>query len=56
VTISGDVDGSVDVSIMGVAKTKSIHTSGVGDPRFNANKDMNNDGKITILDVAICSS
>jgi hypothetical protein len=56
VTILGDVDGDFHVTILDVVNIASIYASEKGDPNFNPNCDLNNDGKITILDVVTCTA
>jgi hypothetical protein len=55
ITIPGDVDGNHVVNILDVVKMTSIYASKQGDPQFNSNCDIDNDGQITILDVIICT-
>jgi hypothetical protein len=56
VTIPGDVDGDLNVTILDVVEITSIYASKQGDPLFNSNADINCDGKITILDIVICTT
>ena len=44
------------MDILGVAKIIGIHVSKHGDPQFNPNSDIDNDGVITILDVVVRTS
>jgi len=56
VTIPGDVDGDFNVDILDVVKIIGIYVSKHGDPQFNPNSDIDNDGVIIILDVVVCTS
>jgi parallel beta-helix repeat protein len=59
ITIPGDVDGNHVVDIVDVVKITSIYATNQGDPKFmgfSPNCDIDNDGKITMLDLVICTS
>jgi hypothetical protein len=56
VTIPGDVDGNHVVNIFDVVKITGIYGLERGNPEFNPNSDIDDNGKITILDVVICAS
>jgi len=55
VTIPGDVDGNFRVNIYDAVKIGSIYAVLAGDPRFNPNSDIDDDGVISILDLVICT-
>lgn len=56
VTIVGDVDGDFDVDIIDVTEITSMYYSRFGNPDFNPNCDIDEDGMIKIFDVVKCTS
>jgi hypothetical protein len=56
VTIPGDVDGNHVVNIQDIVKIASIYGLKRGNPLFNPNCDLNNEGRITILDLVTCTA
>jgi hypothetical protein len=56
ITILGDVDGNRVVNILDVIKISSIYHSKRGDPNFNPDCDLDDDGTITILDLVTCTT
>ena len=55
ITIPGDINGDYHVNILDIVKIAAIYASKMGDPEFNPNSDLDNDGVITILDVVLCA-
>jgi hypothetical protein len=56
VAIPGNVNGDVQVNILDVVEITSIYATNSSSPIFNPNSDIDNDKRITILDVAICTT
>jgi hypothetical protein len=50
------VDGDKDVDIYDIVKIASVYGVKIGEPRYIANCDINNDGKIDIYDAVIATS
>lgn len=56
VSILGDVDGDRDVDILDFVKITIVYGLRLGDRRFDANSDLDNDGSIGVTDVVICTA
>jgi len=52
----GDFDADMDVDIFDIVKMASAYGSNPGDPRYNANFDINCDGQIDIFDIVTIAS
>jgi len=55
VTILGDVDGDSDVDILDVVRIAVVYGLRMGDLKFDANSDLDNDGSINVIDLVICT-
>ena len=55
-TIMGDVNGDFKVNILDVTSITGRYCRRRGDPMYEANCDLNNNGHIDILDVVLCTS
>ena len=56
VTIPGDINGNKEVNIIDVILITGIYGAKRGDPTFNPNSDLKEDGVIDIFDVILCTS
>lgn len=55
-SIPGDIEGDGDVDIYDVVRIASIYGVKKGDPRYNADLDVNYDEKIDLYDIVIAAS